>query len=325
MSIKVCRPDSKITSKWDAFVDSAVGGTMFHRQDFLSYHGQKFIGSVFDLAWCKGEQLVAVMPAAILEVNGRKILKSPYGASFGGVAVSDKVTKLKEMLTIIDELIGFCESESIDEVFITIAPQVYYTKNRDALLFALEGSGFNLVSRDVFSIVDISDGYEKAWSAYEGRSRTAVRKSTKQFNFQRNAPIADFFPVLVEDKSRLDARPTHSLFELQNLQTTFPDRIWTDMVTHTGTGAKAGICYFAVTRDVVMTFYMSQETTAMRQNGINVLVDQGIRYACDQGFRYFDFGSSTIGYTVQNIGVANFKESFGAESSSRLTYAWRRK
>ncbi len=326
MVFNVRKADRKDLNNWDTFISLADSGTIFQTLGFLSYHKERFSEVTSNLVWTKGkgEQLIAVMPAALFNEGERITLRSPYGASFGGI-VPKSSFKLKDSIAVVDGLIDFCERESVDNIVITFPPQIYFPNSNDALIFALERSGFALTKRDVFSVVDISAGYEHVWDTYEGRARTAVRKSGPNFDIYPDASLKDFYTILLEDKKRLDSKPTHTLEELLRIKKRFPDRIWADIATHKETGAKAGICYFAVTDDVVMTFYMSQETAALKLNGVNVLVNYGIKQATEKGFRFFDFGGSTVGYEVQNIGVANFKESFGAMSSSRVTYELKRK
>ena len=324
MVFNVRKADRKALNDWDTFISSADSGTIFQTLGFLSYHKDRFSEAISNLVWTKGEQLIAVMPAALFSEDERITLRSPYGASFGGI-VPKSILNLKDSIRVVDGLIDFCERELVDHVVITFPPQIYFPKSNDALIFALERTGFALKTRDVFSVVDISAGYERVWDAYEGRARTAVRKSGPNFEIYSDASLKDFYAILLEDKKRLDSTPTHTLDELLRIKESFPDRIWADIAVHKETGAKAGICYFAVTDEVVMTFYMSQETAALKLNGVNVLVDYGITQAIEKGFSFFDFGGSTVGYEVQNIGVANFKESFGAVSSSRVTYEWKRK
>ncbi|HET9135655.1 MAG TPA: GNAT family N-acetyltransferase, partial [Candidatus Kapabacteria bacterium] len=48
-------------TKWDAFVDRSMNGTVFHKQQFLEYHPE----GRFDfhhLMFFQGEHLVAVLP-----------------------------------------------------------------------------------------------------------------------------------------------------------------------------------------------------------------------------------------------------------------------
>jgi len=313
--------DAKSNQKITNFLNKSCNSTIFHHPSFLSYHGNRFGNSERYLVWEKGQHIFAVMPVGIFNDKQKTTLRSPYGASFGGI-VSQGCLKLKDSLAIVDELNEFCKRESVHNVVITFPPEIYFSKGNDSLYFALEKSGYKLVSRDLFNVVDISSEYKSTWNNYEGRARTAVRKCSPNFEIFSNVSLEDFYPILLEDKERLNAIPTHSLEELLSIKEKCEDVIWTDIAIHKETKAKVGICYMKVTDDVVMTFYMSQETSALRLNGINILVDYGIQRSGENGFSLFDFGSSTVGYDIHNIGVANFKESFGAISSSRLTYQW---
>ena len=69
-----------------------------------------------------------------------------------------------------------------------------------------------------------------------------------------------------------------------------------------------------------MTFYMAQETKALKLDGTNFLVHKGIKQSIKRKISYFDFGGSTLKYDIQNMGVSKFKESFGATSVLRDSF-----
>ncbi|MCL6415800.1 hypothetical protein MIB92_09060 [Aestuariirhabdus sp. Z084] len=309
--------------QWDSFIDQSSNGTLFHKKSFLSYHSKRFDPYEEFVVWKKGGQVFAVMPAAVNVNNGVKSLISPYGASFGG-PVFKRPLRLREGLEVVRSLKGYLADNDIDYCRMVLAPSIYSKFICETLQYCLEKDGFLIKSRDVFTVIELAGKtYEQVWSEYEGRARTAVRKSIDMFELKANSSLEEFYSILLEDKQRHNSsKPTHSLADLLKIKELFPDRVWADVATHRATGAKAAVCYFAVTNEVVMTFYMAQETSALKLNGVNVLVDAGIKRAIDYGFKYFDFGGSTVGYNIENIGVANFKESFGAHSTSRYTYEW---
>ncbi|MBN8574863.1 MAG: GNAT family N-acetyltransferase, partial [Candidatus Kapabacteria bacterium] len=80
---------SSISEKeWDTFVESSNNGTIFHTRRFLSYHPQgRFHDS--SLVIEKNDKLFAVFPAVIIERNGKRILSSHSGASYGGFVHTD--------------------------------------------------------------------------------------------------------------------------------------------------------------------------------------------------------------------------------------------
>ncbi|WP_341659372.1 hypothetical protein [Vibrio sp.] len=309
---------------WDSLVTKSDEGTIFHSRKFLSYHQERFVKSEKQLVWLKGEQLFGVMPTVVCELNGKNTLLSPYGASFGG-PIFRKTLKLKEGDEAIRALINYLDSNEIANCSLTLSPAIYNEKNSEVIGYCLEKYGFKLVSRDIFSVIGLKGkSYEDVWQGYEGRARTSIRKSKEQFEIKTDAIIDEFYNILVEDKNRLNSTPTHSLEQLKQLKSLFPKQVWVDIATHKESGTKAGICYFMPSTNTVLTFYMAQETRALKLNGVSVLVDFGIHNAVKNGCTYFDFGGSSIGYDIENIGVANFKESFGAYSVSRPSYVRQR-
>ena len=304
--------------KWNKFVQSSSNGTLFHSLSFLGYHKDRFNDEVHHLAWYKGEALYAVMPMAIAEHQGKKVARTPYGASFGGPCIPDKF-RLKHAIALVDVLVEYLKEQNVQELRITLPPSIYNRAKSSYLDFALAQKG-KLEAREVFNIVDLRNETE-AFNLYEGRARTTLRKCADKFNYLPNSSVEEFYPILVEDKLRHEGSvPTHSIEDLKWLEENLPGKIWFDIAEHKETKGRAGICYFQLSDECVMTFYMSQETKALRLDGTNFLVNEGIKAELSKGTAYFDFGGSTIGYHIQNIGVAEFKESFGAKCHLRDTY-----
>ncbi|HWY35585.1 MAG TPA: hypothetical protein VNX68_13140, partial [Nitrosopumilaceae archaeon] len=61
---------SKYYQAWNNFVNSSNNGTLFHRLDFLSYHGKKFESIENHLLFFKGDELFAVLPAGVIDMGG---------------------------------------------------------------------------------------------------------------------------------------------------------------------------------------------------------------------------------------------------------------
>ena len=267
--------------------------------------------------WLKGEALVAVMP---LTVSEKGIANSPYGASFGGI-VTNKKLSLKTSEEITCALMDYMHREGINGCNLTFGGSYTHNSPSDNLEFSLLKAGFKLQRADLFSVVALGNTFDDTIKGYEGRARTTIKKVMNNFTVEHRASLSEFWDILNQDKTRHNSSPTHSREELVLLGNQFPDLIWCDIAVHKN-GAKVGICYFALNSQVLMTFYMSQEDQALRLDGTNVLVDFGMEKAIEKGFKYFDFGGSTIGFEIQNIGVSQFKESFGAKGRLRKRFEW---
>lgn len=318
--LKLVKYEDKYYGQWNNFIESSNNGTIFHRLDFLDYHKDRFKDNTHNLLWLKGDTIFAVMPFAIFNENNKLVGKSPYGASFGGLVYGKKF-HLKYAIEIVDSLHKYINDLGINEISITLTPDYYSTFSNNYFEYALSRKGFNLYIRDIFNVLPLSQEYVEVWSRFEGRSRTAIKKAKNNFKLLLNTTIEEFYPILLEDKTRHNnSQPTHSFSQLLCLKNIFPDRIIFDVAVSTINNSKAGICYFSCNQNTIMTFYLSQEDKAVGENGINVLLEHGIKRACENNFKLLDFGGSSIGYNIQNIGVAEFKEGFGSKGRLRDSY-----
>jgi len=306
---------------WNSFVETSANGSLFDRLDFLAYHQGRFQANEHHLLWLKGDAVFAVMPLAIFEEDGRKVGKSPYGGSFGGVIYRTIDAGYADLL--IKTLLEYGRQLGLDRLHITLSPLNYSRVQAQYLQFFLLSNGFVYRQSDLFSVVPLAADYPAAWNGYQGRTRTSIRRAVDQFDIDEDVSPADFYPILLEDKRRHDNAPvTHSLDDLAYLKTAFPGLVRFDIATHRKSGGKAGICYFQPSPTTILTFYISQETSILKENGPSVLIDRGIKRAIEKGLRYFDFGASSIGYHIQNPGVAKFKEGFGAIGLTRESFAF---
>jgi len=304
--------------KWNEFVENSNNGTLFHRLDFLKYHGNRFKENEHHLVWFKGETLYAIMPMGVFQEDKKRIAKTPFGASFGGIVYKDNLS-LKNSMEIVDLLINYLQDIKVSEFHYINQPVTYFNKASIYLDYALLSKRAFLFSKDIFNIIPLQDNWLNVLANFEGRARTTIKKHINDFDIKFDASIEEFYPILLEDKVRHNnSKPTHLLDDLIYLKTIFPNRLIIDIAIHKTNKSKASICYF-VTKEkhTVMTFYISQENKAKGLNGSNILLYHGIKRAVAMGFEFFDFGGSTIGYQIDNLGVAIFKESFGALGFSR--------
>lgn len=318
--ISVTKYDKKYYNKWNQLVDESFNGTIFQSLEFLSYHLDKYLKLEHHLIFLKGETLIGVLPA----IEEEKKLISPYGASFGGI-VTTKQINLNDSEQLITALVDYLKLNEFNSASLVLTPNHLSQLNNQSLEFSLLRHGFNLVSADLFSVIYLSDCYDDIWNnKYLSRNRNTLRKASKSFVIKSHCSLEEFYPILLQDKSRHNSSPTHTLDQLKYIQRKFPDKIWFD-VAYKEIEEAVGICYFKLNERSLMTFYMAQTDQSLGKNGKNVLIDYGIRKAIEQGYEIFDFGGSTIGYDIMNPGIAKFKESFGAVGALRKKFIWKNK
>lgn len=303
--------------RWDEFVENAVNGTFFHELGFLDYHGDRFNEQVHHLLWEKGPHIFAVFPMAIFNTENGRVAKSPFGASWGGLVYKDGFS-VKNAILIVEGLLTYLRENNIDEVIITPPPFPYHKYYNGAFEFALMTRGFQLVNRDIIHTVDLSRS-DLAMDILDSKCRNQARKGAQHFSIQKNVKAEEVYAIFKADKERLNATMTHSLEELLFLSGS-KSRVTFDMAINTENSSKAAVCYFHCNSNALLTFYISQEEGAKGKNGLNYLLAEGMISAKSGGIKYFDFGTSSMGGNINNIGISEFKESFGAGCFFRDTY-----
>lgn len=306
--------------RWNKFVEESNNGTIFHRLDFLAYHGNKFEKNEHHLIWVKGEEIFAVMPMGIFEEDGKRIARSPFGASWGGVVQSPRFP-LKHAVPLVEKLLEYLRAQRIDELVVTMTSPCYYTTYSTYVEFALSKLGFRITNRDITSVVAIPSD-KNVEEVFKSSGRNQARKAEKKgFDIHYDQDIDILYDILLDDKGRHSANPTHTLDDLRCLKRTFPDRIRADLAYLDGRPL-AGVLYFVCNSVCEVTFYLCQRAEVRELYPMNLLVLKGMQRAKEEGFRYFDFGNSTLNMEICNIGVATFKENFGAGGQFRETYSF---
>jgi CelD/BcsL family acetyltransferase involved in cellulose biosynthesis len=308
-----------MTAEWNSFVETADNGTLFHRLDFLAYHATKFSSVESHQVWRKGRELFAVMPMAILNENGRRVARSPYGASWAGL-VHRSGLKLKYAMEMVEILVDRLKAKGVDECIVTVPPVCYFSEYTNYVEFAMAAVGFALVNRDITHVAHLPGTAKAIWDAFDSKCRNQTRNGQRRFTHCPTATLDDFYRILVQDKARHGTTSiTHSLTNLRYLRDTFDGRIEFDVATQAD-GARAGICTFRMNDRAMLTFYLAQEDAALGGNGLNALIARSMERAVESGVRHYDFGTSTDRMRIGNIGVTEFKESFGAVGQFRDTY-----
>jgi hypothetical protein len=313
----------KAKSVWDAFVDGANGGNFFHKISFLEYHKGKFVDKEHHLAFFKGEELFGVMPMAIFEEEGRRVLRSPYGASYGGPLFKKRLT-YSESSAIADLLLEMFDSMVIDRAVLTFPIPPLYRVYSEVFLLSLYEHGFECINRDISCVVPLNLPAENMIDVLDRSARNHVRKARKSSISIVHHAGADLFGTVLEKTfEKHQARPTHTIEELHWLMERFPQEISCDVAFYNDIPV-AGICFFAVNKRVNSSFYLASDPQYRQLQALSLLIAEGLQESARQGYGYFDFGTSSVNMEGRPSSF-EFKESFGATGFFRNTLVWSRK
>ncbi|MDP6230108.1 MAG: GNAT family N-acetyltransferase [Candidatus Marinimicrobia bacterium] len=305
------------SSAWDNFVSSANNGTLFHTRRFLNYHHEGRFND-HSLEFYKKGKLVGVFPAALIETGNKRQLVSHPGASVGSFVVPEDLA-FADALEMVEQLVDYSKRENLDGIKLTQTPTIYSKRLSHYIDFALQKNGFLYSKREISSILFLEKSIDENLSKFKSTHRTAVRKAEKSgVVVKETDDFASFYEILKKNLSiRHDVKPTHSLDELLHLKELFPDKI-NLFGAYIEEKMVAGVINFIATENVVLAFYISHNEDFQEVRPINLLFYKIFEWAIQKKYNVFDFGIFTVN-EEPNMGLARFKENFGASGQFRDT------
>jgi len=317
MSITVRKYNKSDLKQWDEFVENSNNGTLFHLRKFLGYHpDDRFIDN--SLIFEKKEKIISVFPSVLKEKDGKTSLISHPGTSMGSCVVPENLAFI-DALELTEQLVSYASKNEIDRLQITLPPIIYNKRLSQYLDFAYQKSGFNYQKREVTSMLFLENTIEKCFYKFKSNHRSAVRKAEKSgIQIRQSEDFTSFFSILEKNLSiRHNVKPAHTLEEILLIKKLFPEKInlfgafiEKEMI--------AGVVNFIVSKRVVLAFYISHMEKYQELRPINLLFYQIFKWAIQNHLEIFDFGTFTINENP-NMGLARFKENFGASGVFRDT------
>jgi predicted N-acyltransferase len=303
---------------WEKIVKEANNGTLFHTRKFLSYHPPgRFIDH--SLVIYKKNKPYILFPAAESEIEGKRILVSHPGASYGSFVVPAELP-FTDSYKIVELLIKYAKSQNFKKIRLTPPPTIYNRRLSNYIDFSLLQHGFRYFKREISSILFLESTVEQNLTKFKPSHRQAVRKAIKEDIIVRESIRFDEFYNILENnlKIRHNVIPTHTLNELLKLKAMFPDKIKL-FGAFLKNKMVAGVVNFICTRDVVLAFYISHDEKYQGTRALNLLFFSIFDWAIKNKIKVFDFGIFTVN-EKPNFGLARFKENFGASGVFRDTF-----
>ena len=303
---------------WDRFVWKANNGTLFHTRQFLSYHPPDRFED-HSLMLEEDGRLLAVFPAALRSIEGKQILASHCGSSYGGL-VYQEPTSIGMAFAMVEALLDYGQKKGLDRIEMTLPPVIYLRRPSHYLDFAMYKLGFSYKKREVSSIIPLDFPSDKILNTFKPEARTAYRRSVKSgVEVRQTDDFTSFYPILERNLAlRHNVKPTHTLEEMQFLKKLFPEHVL-QFGAFIGDTMVAGVTNVICNERVVLAFYISHDETYQKMRPVNHLFYEIIRWAIEEGYKFLDYGIFTVNEDP-NWGLGKFKESFGARGILRETF-----
>jgi hypothetical protein len=317
--------DNVETTELKHFFASSVGYTIFHDPLFLGYHSKdKFAGykefMSFSLIFKMDDNVVAFLPgASYIDEEENRIFKSPFYSSFGGFVVSPKIDfQLSEK--IVDAAISFFQEHQYKKIFIGLTPSCYFGDAYFTLNyfnFILLSKGFMVSGSDLLLVRPLSaDNFSDLDYSIKKQLRQAEKN---QLTFKDATIDEKVYGLLVSNRKKFDATPTHTLDELSLINKLMPDTIKVFKTMH-GEKMVAAAIIFKANEEVVNTFYLFDDEQYRDLRAMQYTYYKVIEWAAQNNFKFIDFGPSTFGFTPHH-NLIHYKEKFGGKPFLRNTFS----
>lgn len=292
--------------QWESFVAQSFQGTLFHTRAFLAYHPtSRFEDS--SLLFFKKKKLLALLPAAFVQSESRRVLVSHPGASFGGFVTSS--LNLREQCNLLLSLQRYAREHNCAAIELALPPICYQQTDDQSFAYALYHAGFRLQRCELTQAVRLEAQREQNYSAeFQRKIRRAQMLGVV---VQESDDLADFYGILLRNLAeRHGAQPAHTLEELLDLRRRLPERVRL-FAAFAEEKMIAGYLLFVCNKQAALAFYIAQIYEAQHYRAINLLAHEVMNWCAREGLAYFDFGTSTIN-AEPNWGLIDFREAAGA-------------
>ncbi len=310
--------------EWDEFVlNKSMNGTFLQTRKFINYHPKE---KFKDCSICvrKGNELVAVLLACEIVDGGLRTFFGHKGTTFGGITISGIVYSSMKMNEMVAEIIDFIKKAGFQKIYLKMVPTIYQDADTDLIDYFLFYNGFTAYSELNF-YMQLEKYKDNILARFTSNKRRDYRYSTK-YNLtfkklQTKEEIADYYDVLLINLNKLNLPAVHNLNELLDLKfNRFPDHIefygvfYNDKII-------SGSMLFLFDERVVHTQYLSCNDAYSEMFPMVYLIYHLIEIAISKKKSIFSFGICTEHQgRYLNLGLANFKEGFGAEYCINRSY-----
>lgn len=297
--------------EWDGYVSKARNATFLFFRDYMDYHRDRFADS--SLMFYKDGRLYALLPAHVVGHT----LYSHFGLTYGGLIMDFNVT-IAETCRLFEELDTFLKSAGIKDVYYRPIPWIYHLHPSEEDLYAIFWKCHaQLYVRNIGTTI-----FTQRHQRWRKDHRRLLRKAMANgVTVVRDGSLEEFWGVLEANlKERFDAKPVHSLAEIQLLKSRFPKNII--QYNAYKDGEIVGGLTVYLTQQVVHGQYSSTNHTGKEYGAMEAIYDR-IMYHDFPDYPYLDFGSSTEqNCSVINEGLIAHKEGFGGRGVCYDTYHW---
>ena len=253
--------------------------------------------------------------------------ESGFSAPFGGIDLVRETESPPRILDLVDDVTARINSLGIETIRIHARPAIY-ARADVGMEFALLSRGFVVQSTEFNQHLDLTglasvDGYVERLG-WRGRRDLRLASTQGLVFVEANEPPerAEAYEVLRVNRETKGRPLRLSLSYLERLRAELPGRIRVFSLL-AGDRACAAAVVYLIRPGRWLLVYWGDAQHHLGQSPMNLLACKMVERALAEGIVLIDLGISSSGGQL-NAGLAQFKESVGAQSALRFEFVLRR-
>lgn len=246
-----------------------------------------------------------------------KNLVSLHASPFGGF-LTDRELKKGDLLVCLNEMCEWSATYGIASAVIRMFPDDYHPRFASLIRETLLEFGFKILCTDIAQYIPIE--VQGSMDLNTHKRRRLRNSATLGFQFRSLAPVDldRCYDLFVQSRNNKGYPVTMSLAALKNIFALFPDE-YLLFGLFDGERLIAASITIQVSDKIMYCFYIGDDLEYRTHSPVTALVYGIYDYCKMNNFLTLDLGISTD-KGILNEGLFNFKKSFGALESPKLTF-----
>ncbi len=309
---EIVRYTSEKAGEWNRFVATSKNGTFLFYRDYMDYHADRF--EDYSLMFYQKGKLYALLPAN----REDSVLCSHRGLTYGGL-IMDAQCRTAMVRDLFFDFNNYLKNQGFTHVEYKHVPWIYCNLPAEEDLFAIISCCHSSkICRDIASVVML----DKQLPFSNLRRRGVKKGIAAKLQVSEVNEFTEYWELLEENLLHsYNAKPVHSLREIELLHSRFPGNIRLFIVRSNERIVGGTVLY--LDKQTVKTQYISANEEGKKIGALDYLFSLLIQKFAEKGLKYFDFGTSNQLHTNDlNESLIFQKEGFGGRGVCYDIYEW---
>lgn len=316
MSIEIKKYIPECEWEWNDFVRCSRNGTFLLQRGYMDYHADRFEDSSL-MFYDEKNRLIGLLPACR---QGDKLV-SHAGLTYGGFVIPMFRVGAVEVMEMLQGALAYCRKCGLRQFMYKSIPHIYHQCPSEEDVYALFRAGAKIEAVNIASTIDVSDG-RAIRLKFDATNRRHLRKAYDAgISASVSEDYASFWEMLSERLAeRYDAKPVHTLSEIQRLATAFPENIKLVM-SHDAAGEPLAGSVVFITDTCVHLQYIATNEAGRKAAAFTTVMDYIANNIVDKHC-WIDMGTcNEDGGRYLNESLLDQKNRLGGRGIAYVTYS----